>query len=231
MTNWENLIFKAKNAMAGGGFGTLLEISAINVLKILYGLAYETKRRYNIPDPNELRELTMLAGYAIKHAIDAKKYDEMTDAEKQKFQQVERTILDKWQEVKGQLPQAIEMPKDKKPAFPYPFSEGKNPLPALEAPKKPKAKPKVKPSSDSEYNPSLSSGNEGQDEIEMVTNKPKARAKKSAAASSSGGSFIRGQTLKPIDERYTIGSAPALPYNDVSNDSFLIKPRTAEVVV
>jgi hypothetical protein len=65
----------------------------------------------------------------------------------------------------------------------------------------------------------------------MVTKKPKTRAKKSAADSSSGGSFIKGQTLKPIDERYMIGSAPALPYNDVSNDSFLIKPRTAEVVV
>jgi hypothetical protein len=174
----------------------------------------------------------MLAGYAIKHAIDAKKYDEMTDAEKQNFQQVERPILDKWREVKGQLPQAIEMPKDKKTAFPYPFSEGKNPLPALEPPKKPKAKPKIKVSSDAEYNSSLSSGNEAQDEIEMVTKKPKARAKKSAAASSSGGSyFIKGQTLRPIDERYTIGSAPALIYNDVSNDSFLIKPRTAEPVV
>jgi hypothetical protein len=66
----------------------------------------------------------------------------------------------------------------------------------------------------------------------MVTKKPKARVKKSAAASSSGGSyFIKGQTLRPIDERVVIGSAPALPVNDLENDSFLIKPRTAEVVV
>jgi hypothetical protein len=235
MTTWENLIFKAKNAMAGGGYGTLVEISAINVLKILYGLAYETKRRYNIPDPNEMRNLMMLAGHAVQLAIKAQKYEALSDVEKQNFQQEQKAIMDQWQEVKGQLPKAIEMPKDKTPAFPFPFTEGKNPLPALpalEAPRKSKAKPKVKVSSDAEYNSSLSSGNEGQDEIEMVTKRPKARAKKSAAASSSGGSyFIKGQTLRPIDERYTIGSAPALPYNDVSNDSFLIKPRTAEVVV
>jgi hypothetical protein len=65
----------------------------------------------------------------------------------------------------------------------------------------------------------------------MVTKKPKAKAKKSAAASSSGGSFIKGQVLKPIDERYTIGSAPALPYNDLSNDSFLVKAKSYEPVI
>jgi hypothetical protein len=57
------------------------------------------------------------------------------------------------------------------------------------------------------------------------------RKPKSTAKSSSGSGFIKGQTLKPIDEHYTIGSAPALPYNDLSNDSFLVKPRSYEPAV
>ena len=41
---------------------------------------------------------------------------------------------------------------------------------------------------------------------------------------------FRGQTLKPIDEKYVIGSAAPLPFNDLSNDSFLIKAKTIEPV-
>ena len=64
----------------------------------------------------------------------------------------------------------------------------------------------------------------------MVNTKPLKKGK-STAKSSSGGSFIKGQTLQPIDERHVIGQAPALSYNDLENDSFLIKPKHAEPVV
>ena len=65
------------------------------------------------------------------------------------------------------------------------------------------------------------------------------KPKGSTAKSSSGSGFRKGrgaiakggQTLKPIDEHYTIGYAPTLPYNDLSNDSFLIKPKTYDPVI
>jgi hypothetical protein len=69
----------------------------------------------------------------------------------------------------------------------------------------------------------------------MVNTKPKSKAKpKKSTASSSGGSFIRGQTLRPmktIDERVVIGSSATLPFNDLENDSFLVKPRSYEPVL
>ena len=95
-----------------------------------------------------------------------------------------------------------------------------------------KSSPKASPivSTDEQYNQNLTSGseNEGDDEGGMVNTKPQ---KKKSTAKSSGGSFIKGQTLKPIDERYVIGKAAPLPFNDLSNDSFLVKPRTADPVV
>ena len=54
----------------------------------------------------------------------------------------------------------------------------------------------------------------------MVTTKPK---RKATAKTKKGKGFA--------DERAQIGSAPHLPYNDLSNDSFLVKPRTAEPAV
>jgi hypothetical protein len=97
---------------------------------------------------------------------------------------------------------------------------------ALEGPKKSKAKgSKGSSSEDEAYNPDLT-GDEEEAEDLMVGVKPKAKAKAKV-----GKGFIRGQTLKPIDERTVIGSAPPLPFNDLSNDSFLVKPRTADPVV
>ena len=63
----------------------------------------------------------------------------------------------------------------------------------------------------------------------MVNTKPLKKAKSKAKAS--GGSFIRGRTLQPIDERHVIGSAAMMPYNDLENDSFLIKSKPTEPVV
>ena len=54
---------------------------------------------------------------------------------------------------------------------------------------------------------------------------------KSTARSSKGAGFIRGQTLKPIDERCVIGRAAPLLYNDLENDSFIVKPRPYEPVI
>ena len=104
-----------------------------------------------------------------------------------------------------------------------------------------------------QYNPSLTSGSEADDEFGDFTKRPKKGAKtsvglnvapQSGASSSSasksaihatakkGKGFIKGQTLKPINEKYVFGSAhPMNYYNDLENDSFLIKPRTAEPVL
>lgn len=35
----------------------------------------------------------------------------------------------------------------------------------------------------------------------------------------------------PLDVKTQIGSAPHLPYNDLSNDSFLVKPQTQDPVL
>ena len=120
----------------------------------------------------------------------------------------------------------------KKVKFPFPAHHALELKKTLSDP----APPKV--SADEQYNPNLTSGSEAEDEMGDFTKRPKemakeiAKKKQSAAASSSGGSFfIKGQTLKPIDERYVIGSAAPLPYNDLTNDSFLIKPKPYEPVV
>jgi hypothetical protein len=103
--------------------------------------------------------------------------------------------------------------------------------------------PKV--SEEVQYNPSLTSGSEAdkEDELGDFTKRPKKGAKtsvglnvapQSAASSSSaskstihattkkGKGFIKGQTLKPINKKYVIGSAHPMNYNDLENDSFLI---------
>ena len=130
-----------------------------------------------------------------------------------------------------QLKLADNKKKGKAVTFPFPADS----LQLKQTPSDP-APPKV--SVDEQYNPNLTSGSEAEDEMGDFTKRPKemakeiAKKKQSAAASSSGGSFfIKGQTLKPIDERYVIGSAAPLPYNDLTNDSFLIKPKPYEPVV
>jgi hypothetical protein len=85
MTTWENMIFKAKNVLAGGGFGSLMEIASVNILKILYGLAHESKKIYHIPDPNEMQNLLMLTGHALQLAVKAQRYDRLSDEQKEAF--------------------------------------------------------------------------------------------------------------------------------------------------
>lgn len=107
-------------------------------------------------------------------------------------------------------------------------------------------------SEEEQYNPNLTSGSEADDEFGDATKRPNKGAKtsvglnvaqQSGASSSSaskstihattkkGKGFIKGQTLKPIDEKYVICSAAPLPFNDLSNDSFLIKPKPYEPVI
>jgi hypothetical protein len=93
-------------------------------------------------------------------------------------------------------------------------------------------------SDDVQYNPSLTSGSEAEDEMGDFVKRAKDFAKalpkmkpKSTAKSSSGSGFIKGQTLHPIDEKYVIGSSAPLPYNDLSNDSFLVKPKSYDPVI
>ena len=141
----------------------------------------------------------------------------------------------------------------KKQTFPHPTHH------ALEL-KKSTSEPKSeKVSSDVEYNPALTSGSEAdkEDELGDATKRPKKGAKtsvgvnvaqQSAASSSSaskstihattkkvwkpkGSGFIKGQTLKPIDEKYVIGKSATLPFNDLENDSVLVKPRSYEPVI
>ena len=236
MTAWQNMIFKAKNVLAGSGFGTLMQITSINIQKIIYGLAYEAQRRYNIPKINEMQNLLILTAHALQLAITAQNYEALTDDQKSDFQRHQRAIQDHFDEIKSQLPSAIEAPKGKTTTFPFPFTEAKNPTLALEAPKKPKpSRAKARSSSGSSHRQSSisdvdTSGSEIGDATKRVKKLELARQRKSAARSS-GGSFIKGQVLHPIDEKYVIGSSAPLLYNDVSNDSFIVKTRTAEPVI
>jgi hypothetical protein len=122
--------------------------------------------------------------------------------------------------------------ESKKQAFPHPTHH------ALEL-KKTTSEPKPeKVSSDVEYNPTLTSGSEAEDEMGDFVKRAKVMGKKSTAKStaksSSGSGFIKGQTLKPINEKikkYVIGKSATLPFNDLENDSFLVKPRSYEPVI
>jgi uncharacterized membrane protein YjgN (DUF898 family) len=224
MTLWQNLMFKAKNTLAGAAAGVLGEIITINLIKILYGLAYEAQRRYNIPDKEALRNLLMLTARATRLAVEAPKYETLSDQAKKAFKKEQLAIKNQWEEVRQQLP-AIEAPKPQpKPApFPYPFTEGMLPPLALEGPKQAKVKAKVSKSSSSEgefENPSLTDAEDFPSEDEYRKGLKAATSKKKQ-----GKGFIRGQTLQPIDERMQIGSAAPLPYLDITNDSFLIKPK------
>ena len=119
----------------------------------------------------------------------------------------------------------------KKVKFPFPAH------PALELKKMPSDPALPKVSTDEQYNPNLTSGSEADDEFgdfvkrSKVMAKEMAKKRKSPAQSSTGSGFIKGQTLKPISEKYVIGSAAPLPSNDLSNDSFLIKPTPYEPVI
>ena len=121
--------------------------------------------------------------------------------------------------------------KDKAITFPFPADS----LQLKKTTSEPKAE---KVSVEEQYNPALTSGSESGDEMGDFVQRAKSFAKtlpkrkpKSTAKSSSGSGFIKGQTLHPIDEHVVIGSSAPLPYNDLSNDSFLVKPKSYEPVV
>jgi hypothetical protein len=243
VTVWQNLMFKAKNTLAGGFAGVLGKIITINILKILIGLAYEAQRRHNIPDIDGMRKLLMLTARATRLAVEAPKYAALSDQEKRDFKNEKRAIENQWKEVKQAIP-ALEAPQKqqpKGPTFPFPYSE-QRPLLPLAGPKQTKAKASKSSSSGSESDAlksGFTTGSEAEDEMGDPTKRstknikpsgapqPQSKAKKGifATTKKTGEGFIRGQTLKPIDERMQMGSAAPLPYVDFNNDSFLIKPK------
>ena len=84
-------------------------------------------------------------------------------------------------------------------------------------------------STDEQYNPDLTSGSEGtEDALGDFTKRGKKKAKSTAKSSTGKG---LNPSLKPIEEKYVIGKAAPLPWNDLENDSCLIKPKTYDPVV
>ena len=216
---WKDLIFKAKNAMVGAGGGLLTHVVLDQLNKAIYGIGLEARQQYQIPDGNVVQDFLKLGGQASVLAAKGATYGALTYVQQRAHKKREKAILDHYQKLQSQIPMLAlqaQQPAITYP-YPYPFTQAMLPAPPQTAPKK--TKPSYVVSDEVQYNPDLE---DDDDEAEnaMVTTKPK---RKATAKLKKGRGFA--------DERTQIGSAPHLPYNDLSNDSFLVKPRTAEPVV
>ena len=214
-------------------WGALGQLTIDLFNKLFYRIELTSRYKYPIPDGNVALDMLALSGNAAK--VLALGPAALMLKNGQGYKKKPKALMDKMLELEDiitQLKLKDGFIQAKKEKFPFPAHH------ALEL-KKTTTEPKpAKVSSDVEYNPALTSGSEAEDEMGDFVQRAKSFAKtlpkrkpKSTAKSSSGSGFIKGQTLHPIDERYTIGTAPALPYNDLSNDSFLVKPRSYEPVV
>jgi len=221
------------NALVGMKWGALGQLTIDLFNKLFYRIELTSRYKYPIPDGNVALDMLALSGNAAK--VLALGPAALMLKNGQGYKKKPKALMDKMLELEDiitQLKLKDGFIQAKKEKFPFPAHH------ALEL-KKTTTEPKpAKVSSDVEYNPALTSGSEAEDEMGDFVQRAKSFAKtlpkrkpKSTAKSSSGSGFIKGQTLHPIDERYTIGTAPALPYNDLSNDSFLVKPRSYEPVV
>ena len=219
---WANIIHRIKSALVGAQFGAIAQVVLDLLNKLFYRIELTARYKYPIPHGNVVLDMLALSNNAATVISKGSSYAMLKYGSKG-YKKDTKALINKMREleqlaISQQL--QIEQDKSKKQTFPFPAHQ------ALELPKtSPQASPKV--SSDPQYNPNLTSGSEAEDEGGMVNTKPKGKSK----AKSSGGSFIKGQVLKPIKENYIIGKAHSMPYNDLENDSFLIKPRRAETVI
>ena len=225
-------------------WGALTQLSIDLFNKLFYRIEMTSRYKYPIPDGNVALDMLALSGNAAK--VLALGPAALMLKNGQGYKKKPKALMDKMLELEDiitQLKLKDGFIQAKKEKFPFPAHHALELKKTTTEPKPAKVSSDVeykptKVSSDVEYNPALTSGSEAEDEMGDFVQRAKSFAKtlpkrkpKSTAKSSSGSGFIKGQTLHPIDERYTIGTAPALPYNDLSNDSFLVKPRSYEPVV
>ena len=218
---WATAIHRVKGGLVGAQYGAMAQVTLDLLNKLLYRIELTARYKYPIPQGNALLDMLALSNNAAK--IIAKGQNSIMLKSGGGYKKEAKALMDRLQKLeKLALTQQLQLTQGSSQSSTFPF-----PAQALELPKA-KAKPPVV-STDEQYKADLTSGSEAGDEGGMVNTKPMKKGKSKAKAS--GGSFIKGQTLQPIDERHVIGSAAMMPYNDLENDSFLIKPRSAEPVV
>jgi hypothetical protein len=244
---WENLMWHFWNGLVGMKWGAISQVVLDLMNKLLYRIEMTSRYKYPIPEGNVALDMIALSGNVAK--VLAAGPAALMLKNGKGYKKRPKALMDKMLELENVIEQLklTEGQKEaKKAKFPFPAHH------ALEL-KKTKSDPvPPKVSEEVEYNPSLTSGSEAEDEMGDFTKRPKKGAKtsvglnvapQSGASSSSasksaihattkkGKGFIKGQTLKPINEKYVIGSAHPMNYNDLENDSFLIKPRPYEPVL
>jgi hypothetical protein len=200
---WEDMLWKLHNGMVGMKWGAMGQLVLDLLNKLFYRIELTARYKYPIPDGNVALDMIALSSNVAK-MIAAGPTSVML--KQGGYKKKPKELMDKMLEMMDKLEQLkLESgkKKEKPAALPFPTHH------ALEL-KKPK------PSADEQYNPNLTSGSEGDDELGDFVKRAKAMAKKKSTASSSGAKSSSGAgfkpPLKPIDERYVIGQAAPLPY-------------------
>ena len=243
---WEEIMWHCQNALVGMKWGALTQLSIDLFNKLFYRIELTSRYKYPIPEGNVALDMLSLSSSVSKMIATGGASLMLKNG--QGYKKKPKALMNQMNEMMAiveQLQLEHSKKEDKKAKFPFPAHALE-----LKQTKSDPALPKV--SGETQYNPSLTSGSEAEGEMGDFTKRPNKGAKTSvglnvappSTASSSSASksaihattkkgkgFIKGQTLHPIDERVVIGSAAPPPYNDLSNDSFLIKPRTHEPVI
>jgi hypothetical protein len=244
---WENIMWHFWNGLVGMKWGALGQVVLDLMNKLLYRIELTSRYKYPIAECNVALDMLAFSSNAAK--VLAAGPGAIMLKSGGGYKKKPKALMDKMLELENKITQ-LQLKEGwkqaKKDKFPFPAHH------ALELKKSTTAPTQAKVSEEVEYNTALTSGSEAEDEMGDFTKRPKKGAKtsvglnvapQSGASSSSaskstiqattkkGKGFIKGQTLHPIDEKYVIGSAAPLPFNDLSNDSFLIKPKPYEPVI
>jgi hypothetical protein len=205
MGMWQRLIFAAKDAAVGAQWGLQAHVFFNLLSKVVYGVWLEAHQKHNLPDTNIVQDTLGFgakAGLAIANTAAFGATAGLMSLAQQRAQKKQQLALQNdWAQFQAQHPMIMQMAQQPAVTFPFPFSQAP-PLPALE-----------------DESAGDRSRRLGRQKV-VYGLRPKAKATKG-----------RGAPTMPTDERTVIGSAAPLPFNDVSNDSFLIKPKPYEPVV
>jgi hypothetical protein len=222
-------MYQFYNGLVGMKWGAIGQVVLDLLNKLLYRIELTARYKYPIADGSVALDMISLSSNVAK--VLAAGPAALMLKNGQGYKKKPKALMDKMLELESvitqlQLKEGWKQAKQEK--FPFPAHH------ALELKKTTTEPIPPKVSTDEQYNPNLTSGSEADDEIGDFVKRAKEMKKstaKSTAKSSSGSGFIKGQTLKPINEKYVIGKSATLPFNDLENDSFLVKPRSYEPVI
>jgi hypothetical protein len=209
MSNWERLIYMTKDAIVGAQWGLQAHVFLNLLSKVVYGVWLEAHQAHNLPDTNIVQDTLGFgakAGLAIANTAAFGATAGLMSLAQQRAQKRQQLALqDQWQQFQAQHPMIMQATQQPAIAFPFPFSQAPPPMPA------------PPPLAIEDESAGDRSRRFGRQRV-VYGLRPKAKAKG------------RGAPKGP-DERTVIGSAAPLPFNDLSNDSFLVKPKTIEPVI